>query len=171
MAVVTINSKLANSGIEFDSRFRAWAKIIGTKANGYSITSGFTNWGKSIALTPDQFVVLAAESGSRARHSYDYALVTVGANDQPVAIDDATITAFIPDAQRAKAANSPLYAIALYCALQFDAAMPTVERAHRGAAKVAAARPALAALTDEQRQALFAEFAPAAVGGYRFGAR
>lgn len=180
MAVVTINSKLAD--VSYDSRFKAWAKVIAkrtdvdlSKTNGYAIASSFVNWGKTVALAPGQFVVLAAESGSRARHEYRYALVTVDADDQPVDVTDrvdaAIAEATIPDAQRAKAANSVLYRMALYCALQFDAAMPDVERGHKEAAEVDVARKALAALTDEQRETLLAEFRPVATGGYRFGNR
>lgn len=144
MAVVTISAKTVNditsamdplrNGFSHDSRFKAWAKAIGKRSdldlaavNGYAIKSAFTNWGTSVALAPGQFVVLASETGSRARHDYQYALVGIDADDHPFVVDDATIAAdladaTIPDAVRAKAANSKLYRIALYVARRFDAA-------------------------------------------------
>jgi hypothetical protein len=191
MAVIPVTSKMVNKLIDdpavsafvYDSRFKSWAKLIATrgdinlgKSNGYSLTGAWIDWGKSVALTPGQFAVLAAESGSRNDHPYHYALIGVDADDRPHVIRDeaikaATAEAIVPDAQRAKAANSALYRIALYCALQIDAALPEVERGHKEAAEVETARKAIAALTEEQRQTLFAEFAPVATGGYRFGGR
>lgn len=186
MAVVTINAqsvKDLGGYINYDSRFRAWAKVIGksgdvdlSKTNGYSITSAFVNWGKSVAVQPGQFVVLSAESGSRARHSYSYAVIGVDADDKPFVVDDDAISAAVadatvPDAQRAKAANSDLYRIALYADVQMRADQPVGTNIRNNPA-MDAAREAMRALTDDQRAAIVAEFsAPTTTGAYRFGSR
>lgn len=172
MAVLTINGKLAPQ-ISYDSRFKAWAKLVTTpehidlsKASGYSLTGRFIDWGKSVAVAPGQFVVLAAESGSRNRHAYKYALVRVNGADEPEIVSDEEIAeavAAAPDAQRAKALNSTLYAFAVYCAHELQPG-PLTQRMMARASRVEetpqlmVARRAVEALTDEERAALFAEF-------------
>lgn len=173
MAVLTVSQKLAPEQVSYDSRFKAWAKVIAspahvdlTKTNGYSLTGPFVNWGKSVAVGAGQFLVLAAESGSRANRTYKYALVRVnGADDSEVVSDEeiADAVSSAPDDQRAKAINSPLYAFAVYAGSQLQDGpltqrmMSQVDRANESA-QVMVARRVIEALTDDERKRLFAEF-------------
>lgn len=173
MAVLTVNRQLAPEQISYDSRFRAWGKLIAkpehvdlTKSNGYSLAGPFVSWGKNVAVAPGQFVVLAAEAGSRNRHSYTYALVRVNGSDEVEVVSDeeiATVVAEAPDQQRAKALNNPLYAYAVYCASQLQVGplsqrMMATARRIEETPQLMVARRAVEALTDEERAALFAEF-------------
>lgn len=173
MAVLTVSQKLAPEQVSYDSRFKAWAKLIASpahvelgKTNGYSLTGPFVGWGKSAAVGAGQFLVLAAESGSRARREYKYALVRVNGADEPEVVSAEEIAAAVaqaPDAQRAKALNSPLYAFAVYTASQLADGPITrrmlaqAERASESA-QLMVARRAIEVLTDDERRTLFAEF-------------
>jgi hypothetical protein len=116
-------------GLSADSRFKRWGKLVRgpqdidlQKRNGYSLTGPFVRWGEAVALEPGQFLVLAAESGSIKHHDYDYRLVGVNAAGEAEAIDPYPVLdeAHLPDAVRAKVANSALYTIAAYCWVQYQ---------------------------------------------------
>lgn len=124
MALATVAAK--PYGLEYDSRFKHWGKLILSGSdldlnakNGYSLTGPFTRWGETVALEPGQFLVVATEAGSRKYASYQYALVGVNDAGEAAAIDEDAITALLtdahlPDAVRAKIANSALYRYAAY---------------------------------------------------------
>lgn len=144
-----------------DSRFRRWGKTILspqdidlTKKNGYSLTGSFVQWGDAVALQPGQFLVLAAETGSRNYHDYHYALIGVGADGQPVQVSSSEIWEQIEgsrltDAAKAAARNSILYSYAAYCYLQMKSAVELT-------AEESALVEQLRALAPERRQAVLA---------------
>lgn len=164
MALVTVNGKAGGADLSVDSRFKQWGKLVRSagdvdlaKSNGYALSGPFAKWGSAVALEPGQFLVLSSETGSRARHDYDYALIGVNPAGEAESVARTAIDAAVAtqsDAIRAKAANSRLYAMAVYCTVATSA--PAVEDR---AALVEAARSALAALTSAERAALAAEFA------------
>lgn len=132
MSVLKLNSKLADCGIGSDSRFRRWGKLVRdagdvdlTKDNGYSLSGPFVSWGKAFVMTPGQFIVVAGESGSRARHSYDFALIRIAEDGELVVVDDEIVDSAVQhdvrDAYVANAMNSRLFAYALYCSHAFEA--------------------------------------------------
>lgn len=165
MALATVTGQPYDLAV--DSRWKHWGKLIrgeqdiklGEK-NGYSLTGPFVRWGETVALERGQFLVLAAESGSRKYATYDYRLIGVGEDGEVAAVSDAAITtllddAHLPDAVRAKCANSTLYRYAAYAwaVNQTADAAP----APAGTDPVEAARAALLALSPEQRNRLLTE--------------
>ncbi len=129
MAITTPSEHLNN-----DSRYKSWAKLIrgpqdvdlGAK-NGYSLTGPWVRWTESVALEPGQYLVCAAETGSRKNHTYDYALRTVdqagevinGEKDRYTAEEWVARCAWATEEQRARAKNSTLYSYALTASWEF----------------------------------------------------
>lgn len=158
MAVVQVSGNKYD--LVTDSRFKKWGKLIRNgeydlqAKNGYSLTGAFVRWGESVPLNKGEYLVLAAESGSRKYAAYDYRLVGVDENGEAQEITDTDIdTALantpLPDDVIAKTANSRLYRYAAYIHVMTRNAMDD---------PLADARAALLALTDNQRRQLFAEF-------------
>jgi hypothetical protein len=116
-----------------DSRFKSWGKKVRpqdvdlSKENGYALGGAWARWDESVALGAGEFLVVAAETGSRASHDYDYALIEGGetarclfngqdkAKGLPAeewrALKEAALKD-LPEDQRAKAMNSTLYRFA-----------------------------------------------------------
>ena len=125
--IVKVSGK--DIGLIADSRFKSWGKVVRsvadvdlTKNNGFALTAPFVRWGSVEVMQPGQYVVLAAEVGTRAHHNYEYALCRVTENGLE-RVDDEALVAMkanvdIPEEYRAKAMASPLYAYALYCAYE-----------------------------------------------------
>lgn len=117
--------------LKSDDRFKQWGKLITAadidlaQKNGYSIKGAWVKWGESVSLTPGKFLVCASETGSRASHSYDYALID-GNNvrvDQDFRIaehDRLLAEGKITEEQRVNAKNSTLYSFALFVATHPD---------------------------------------------------
>jgi hypothetical protein len=139
MAITTCSEWLSK-----DSRFKNWGKKITcathvdlAQQNGYSLTGPWVRWDDSVALAEGEFLVVAAETGSRANRSYEYRLVAGGATECRC-IEDAerseVLTAAktagkISEAQFAQHLNSALYSYALYALLKIaeaDTAKNTV---------------------------------------------
>jgi len=63
----------------FDSRFRAWGKIVKnvdlSQKGGYALQGEFFTPYKAVVISNGAWVVVAAESGSRKNHSYEYRLI------------------------------------------------------------------------------------------------
>ena len=109
-----------------DSRFKHWGKVFTckdfdeSKEKGFALGGKFVPWEASVALGPGQFLVVAAETGSRASHSYDYALVIGG--DEAKVVDTSTarkdfiesMRKVFPEAVVAKAMNNTLYKYGLF---------------------------------------------------------
>lgn len=172
MAVVTIHGKLGGANLTSDRRFRQWAKLIQspahtdlTKRGGYAITGPFASWAESVAVGVGHFIVLASETGTRGHHSYDYALVTIGPDDEPrlVTADELReVIATLPDQQRAAAQNSELYAFAAYAHRQLQPgpiSRGMIASTVDASPQLLAARRAIEALTEDERRALAAELA------------
>jgi hypothetical protein len=123
-------------GLTADSRFKSWGKKVTKfdidleKENGYSLGGEWVRWDESVALGADEYLVIAAEVGSRKNKRYGYRLVRGG--------DECTLVAstsnangikirpqlaewseygWITEEQWAKSLNSTLYAYALYISL------------------------------------------------------
>lgn len=123
MAVIEVG----NAYLQSDSRFTRWAKVVRTRADlniklkgGYAITAAFVQWGKAVAVAPGEYVVFAAETGSRHSVSYDYALWRVSPEDKMAKIEWKEVEQVadspkLNDAAKAACRNSRLYAIASYC--------------------------------------------------------
>lgn len=116
--------------VDTDSRFRSWGKHVTKRAEidltqkgGYAINAGFVRADQAIALGQGQYLVCAAETGSRKSHSYDYALVE-GTLDAPRLVEqneqDALISLYASEEQQARSLNSDLYRMGLYIALRMD---------------------------------------------------
>jgi len=164
--IVTVSGK--DIGLIADSRFKRWGKTVRsssdidlTKNNGYALTSPFLNWGSVEVMQPGQYVVLAAEVGTRAHHNYKYALCRVTESGLE-RVDDEALVAMkanvdIPEEYRAKAMASPLYAYALYCAYALKG-----QGAEQGAEEPGLSAEEtelvvrLCALSPERRQAVLA---------------
>jgi hypothetical protein len=122
--VVTTPCDIAQElGFEWDGRFRHWARIImGFDANvegGYALAGTWVRWTEHMALADGVWVVLGAETGSRKTQSYHFALVhrEAGRNVQvkvSKALDQYLTEGAVTPEERAKAANSLLYAYGLY---------------------------------------------------------
>ena len=122
-------------GLTADSRFRSWGKKV-TKSdidleeeNGYALGGEWVRWDESVALGADEYLVIAAEVGSRKNKKYGYRLVRGGDECALVAstsksdgigisilIEEWLVCERITEQQYAKAKNSMLYAYALYIA-------------------------------------------------------
>ncbi len=113
-------------GIASDGRdgFKRWGKRVRpgdvdlTVASGRALGGEWLTWGKSAALEEGDYLVLAAETGSRASHSYKYRLGQVRSGEL-VRIDQETRDALfarstLKDTERAAVANNILYAYAAY---------------------------------------------------------
>lgn len=162
MAIVTATG--APYELATDSRFRSWAKTIRSakeidlsKTGGYALTGEFVKFGSSIALNSGEYLVLAAESGSRKYASYDYRLVTVNGNGEAEWIKYSEIKETITqsdtcDEHKAKSLNSVPFAFALFASIMMSSAQPASDT------RIDVAREALQNLTDEERASLFAEF-------------
>lgn len=111
--------------LKHDSRFKSWGKIVTaadvdlSQKNGYSLNGQWVKWDESVSLTPGKFLICAAETGSRANHSYDYRIIDGDGNRvekeaRTALLDSALEAGKITEEQRVKAENSTLYAYALY---------------------------------------------------------
>jgi hypothetical protein len=107
----------------WDGRFKHWARVLaGFDANaegGYALAGAWVNWTEHLALADGAWVVLGAEVGSRTCHPYHFALVhrEAGRNVQVKvlkALDQYLTEGVVTPEERAKAANSLLYAYGLY---------------------------------------------------------
>jgi hypothetical protein len=114
-----------------DGRFKSWGKLVTAadidlnQKNGYSLQGQWVKWNESISLTPGRFLVVAAETGSRANHSYDYILIDGNgiAVDKDVRVaehDRLLAEGAITEDQRVNAKNSTLYSLALFVATHPD---------------------------------------------------
>jgi len=123
--IVKVSGK--DIGLIADSRFKRWGKTVRsvadvdlTKNNGYALVSPFLNWGSVEVMQPGQYVVLAAEVGTRAHAKYQYALCRVTESGLERVSDEELAVVKdnpeIPEEYRAKALASTLYTYALYCA-------------------------------------------------------
>lgn len=86
MAIVTPEDFLSSDG-----RFRRWGKLVLglhhidlSKKKGFALTGPFVKWDASVALGIQQFLVVAAETGSHRFHDYGYALVEGGESPRQV---------------------------------------------------------------------------------------
>lgn len=122
--VVTVEDGLL--GISSDGRdgFKRWGKRVRpnevdlSASNGHSLGGEWLTWGRAVALEEGDYLVLAAETGSRANHSYKYRLGQVRGGEL-IRIDEGTRDALfagapVTDRERANLANSLLYAYAAY---------------------------------------------------------
>jgi hypothetical protein len=120
-------------GLLANSRFKSWGKRVTKsdidleKENGYSLGGEWVRWDESVALGVDEYLVVAAEVGSRKNKKYGYRLVRGGDKCTLVSStsknDSAKISPqveewlsreLITEQQYAKAKNSVLYKYALY---------------------------------------------------------
>jgi hypothetical protein len=117
--------------LQNDSRFRSWGKKVAArdvdllKANGYALGGRWVGWDENVALGKGEFLVVAAETGSRANHSYEYALVEGGdpgrcllgkgdaglPKEEWAALKEEALDG-LTEGQRAAAMNSVLYRMA-----------------------------------------------------------
>jgi len=101
-----------------DSRFKHWAKLIGpaqidlSKRNGYSLGGQWIRWTDQVSVVAPNYLVVAAETGSRKNHGYDYVLV--GENGVVAQEEIDKVVAQADEGRRVAAHNSTLYAYALF---------------------------------------------------------
>jgi hypothetical protein len=122
--VVTTPSEIAQEvGFEWDERFRHWAKIMtGFDPNGeggYALAGTWVRWTEHLALSDGMWIVLGAETGSRGSHPYHFALLHREAGHTKrykvsEALNQYLAEGIITPEERAKAANSLLWAYGLY---------------------------------------------------------
>lgn len=130
-------TKCGDWGLTEDSRFKSWGKVLRGPAevdlsqkDGYSLRGRFVRWNESIALGDGEYLVIAAETGSRNNHAYKYRLVAGGSTPRRIekeereAVIEAGRAAGVAEEQIARAKNSTLYAYALYVSLRARAAIP-----------------------------------------------
>jgi hypothetical protein len=120
-------------GLTTDSRFKSWGKKVTKsdidleKEDGYAFGGEWVKWNKSVALGADEYLVIAAEVGSRKNKRYGYRLVrggnectlvssTSSAGIRPQ-LTEWSEYGWITEEQWAKSLNSTLYAYALYISL------------------------------------------------------
>lgn len=122
--IVTSLEELAKEfDLETDSRFRRWAKVIPSltpvtplSVGGYALGGNFER-GHFVVRDGD-YVVLAAESGSRTHHSYEYRLLkNIHGKMVRVRVPNERIRLLpLSSDKMAKSLNSTLYAYA--CAIE-----------------------------------------------------
>ena len=120
-------------GLTADSRFKSWGKKV-TKSdinleeeNGYALGGEWVRWDESVALGADEYLVIAAEVGSRKNKKYSFRFVRGGDECTLVSstnksdgigismlIEEWASCERITEQQYAKAKNSLLYKYALY---------------------------------------------------------
>ncbi len=121
-----------------DSRFRSWGKLVTSadidldQKNGYSVKGAWVKWDESVSLTPGKFLIVAAETGSRANHDYSYRLIDGNGQqvdgDFRIAEHDRLLAdGKITEEQLVKAKNSMLYSYALFIATHPDYAQEPVQ--------------------------------------------
>jgi len=123
--------------LKADTRFKHWGKKFTckdfdeAKEKGFALGGKFVQWNSSVALGDGEFMVVAAEVGSRARY-YNYVLVMGGEKEaqSAIAIIDgrestpskqwdefiAAMPKVFPEAVVAKAMNNRLYSFGLFSA-------------------------------------------------------
>ena len=131
MAIISLNEE--TTGLDYDRRFKQWGKVIRSsehidlgKTRGYSITGPWVKWGQSISLKEGQFLIAAAQSGSRNHHSYEYLFLTVK-DDKVIEVQNSeefeqackTLQG-VTETQVAAAQNSELYSFALRAAWEMS---------------------------------------------------
>lgn len=133
--------------LQNDSRFKSWGKTILqdsdldlAKDRGYALNGSWVKWDDAVSLGENQFLVVAAETGSRNRHGYEYRLIEGGStcrrvpgNEMRAVIDGALDAGHIVEANVANAKNSPLYRYALYCHLRYSGFAPAAPAARDSA--------------------------------------
>lgn len=121
--------------LENDSRFKSWGKkISGTchvdlsKSNGYSLTGPWVRWDDAVSLGSGEYLVVAAETGSRASHDYKYRLVVGGEtprriekSEREAVISAACADGGVSESQNAQQQNNLLYSYALFISLSSQA--------------------------------------------------
>jgi len=75
--VMTVKEVIEQFGLGYDSRFRAWGKIVSnvdlSQKGGYALQGEFFH---GATVIPNRaWVVVASETGSRNYHSYEYRLL------------------------------------------------------------------------------------------------
>jgi len=113
--------------LKCDARFKHWGKVFTAKDfdenkdNGYAIGGKFVRWGDNVSLNAGEFMVCAAETGSRGKHSYDYKLVVGGPTARVIEPEDplwkeylAARTATFAEPIVVKAKNNSLYRMGLF---------------------------------------------------------
>jgi hypothetical protein len=153
-------TKCGDWGLTEDSRFKSWGKVLRGPAevdlsqkDGYSLRGRFVRWNESIALGDGEYLVIAAETGSRNNHAYKYRLVAGGSTPRRIekeereAVIEAGRAAGVAEEQIARAKNSTLYAYALYVSLRAQgiAAPVPVDPVAAARSRVAAAEAELEA--------------------------
>jgi hypothetical protein len=112
-----------------DSRFKSWAKVASksqvdlSQTGGYAIGGQWVEWNDSVSLDSGEYLVVAAETGSRANHYYSYRLINGDGNrveleERIVVLDRALESGVITEKQRVNAKNNTLYSYALYISLR-----------------------------------------------------
>jgi hypothetical protein len=122
--VVTTPSEIAREiGFTSDERFRRWSKVItgfdGSGEGGYALQGTWVRWTEHVALSDGMWIVLGAEIGSRGCHPYHFALIhrENGHTERykvSKALDQYLTEGIITPEERAKAADSHLWAYGLY---------------------------------------------------------
>jgi hypothetical protein len=152
VATIILTNKTA--GLDTDSRFRRWGKLIRSAddvdlsaKNGYSLTGPWVRWDEAVALAPGQFLVAAGMTGSRRNCYYIYSLIDhEGRVLKPDAPEVKEVVETLPDDQKAKALNSTLYAFAAYAAQRMRS---SADRRQQLEAEAEALRQRLAAIEAE----------------------
>lgn len=119
--------------LQRDSRFRSWTKKISAQTidlrqeGAYALTSDFHGYDKAVALEAGEYLVVAAEQGSRRNVAYKYALVgpdgeKIGKEAREPVLVWARERGLISQAQEAKMQNSLPYTYAVYVAMDLKQA-------------------------------------------------
>lgn len=154
--------------LDRDTRFKSWGRTIKTAADvdiskerGYALSGEWVKWTASVAVGDNEFLVAAAETGSRARRGYSYQLVegstsgecrVVEGDEMRAVIDGALEAGQIDEGHVAKSKNSELYLYALYCHLRFTGfavPCPTARTAEAVEAEIRECEERLAVLRAE----------------------
>jgi len=118
-------------GITRDSRYKAWGKKVTAdrvnltaRSGGFALGGDWAKWDDSVAIGNGEYLVVAAETGSRKSHSYRYRLIAGGEvarlieeAERQAVIAAALAAGDITEGDMARQENDRLYEYALYISL------------------------------------------------------
>lgn len=111
-----------------DSRYKAWGRLTSARRvnlaekGGYALGGEWVKFHDRVAVGDGEFLICAADTGSRKNHSYRYRLIDchgqrVMEDARKATIAEALAAGKVTEKQAAEAENSVLYSYALYISL------------------------------------------------------
>ena len=110
-----------------DPRFKSWVKLLTSKSSidiskdgGFALVAPVLPFDASYTLLPNQFLLMAAQHGTRSKQQYNHVLLHLDDTGRLNEIDKEDLLSAYVDADESDSDNEYYYAVAQYCTECFE---------------------------------------------------